>query len=69
MRLSRLSRILKKRTPNVSRPSAVVIDFERAFGESEKRGVAMGDGRGWEEGADVLAVLINGPVTCSAIQL
>lgn len=32
---------LQKHTPNVSRPSAVVMDFERAFGESEKRGVAM----------------------------
>lgn len=38
---------LKEHTPKVSRPSAVVIDFERAFGESEKRGVAMEDGGGW----------------------
>lgn len=46
MRLSRLSCDPKKHTPKVSRPSAVVIDFERAFGESEKRGVAMGGGCG-----------------------
>lgn len=42
MGLSRMFGDLEKHTPKVSRPSAVVIDFERAFGESEKRGVAMG---------------------------
>lgn len=41
MRLPWLSCDLKRYTPKVSRPSAVVIDFERAFGESEKRGIAM----------------------------
>ena len=43
MRMSGVCPDPRKRTPKVSRPSAVVIDVERAFGES---GVAMGDGRG-----------------------